>query len=141
MQRLADSSPKVIERIPNLAIGKTVGSNDLRRIKAIIPKRKRENVDFDNQHVFMLYFNGYLKGKQLTKFKGSKLDDYEIWIQKQGFWRRKTTYEIVNITKHLRQAEKLSQPQPNSIQDQESEEDNELEEEEDVILLDEDSED
>lgn len=47
MQRLSDSSTKVIERIPNFIFGKTKGQNDKRKIKAMLSSKEERN-DFEN---------------------------------------------------------------------------------------------
>lgn len=95
MQRLADSSPKVIERIPNLAIGKTVGSNDRRRIKDIMPKELLKGRLLNKEHHFELFFNGEAQSVEVDEFKGKILNDCEVDVSQEGFFRRHTNYTLL----------------------------------------------
>lgn len=106
-QRLAECSPKVVEKIPNLAIGQAAGANDLRRIKSIIPKSKYEGVDFNKQFRFQLYFDGCLFPYDVSKFKGKKTEQYIVLAEQKGYFRRRTEYKVykwreVNEPEYLR---------------------------------------
>lgn len=56
MQRLSDSSTKVIERIPNFIFGQTRGQNDKRKIKAMLPtKEARKTFENLGEHEFLCF--------------------------------------------------------------------------------------
>lgn len=91
MQRLADSSTKVTERIPNLAIGQTIGANDKRRIKAII----ESDVNFGEKWRFQLYYDGKLHSYNDTLFEGKQTVRFYITAKTMGIWHRNVKYETV----------------------------------------------
>ena len=95
MQRLADSSPKVTERIPNLVFGLVNGSNDKRRIKEIIPKHDRKKVDLTEKYHFYLCFEKNVEPYKTTDFKGERTDEYLIECITKGFLRKEQTYKVV----------------------------------------------
>lgn len=97
MQRLSDSSPKVIERIPNIAIGKTVGSNDLRRIKDIIPKKHSKTANFSKKWYFNLFFNDNLIPFLPEKFKGQPTHEYYIQQKTKGIFIKHTDYAVASV--------------------------------------------
>lgn len=81
MQRLADSSPKIIERIPNMAICQTIGINEKRRIKAILPEGTFKKHQIDTPREVLFYINGTVKKiTHLTHFNGEPT--YETVIKR-----------------------------------------------------------
>lgn len=94
MQRLADSSPKLTERIPNMAFGLMVGANDKRRIRDILPKRHRKESEIEKPFEFKLCFNNKVITYTTDLFKGKRTIEYKIECITTGFLSKKQTYTI-----------------------------------------------
>lgn len=80
MQRLSDSSTKIIERLSNFIFGRTLGENDRRKIFKMIPKEYRHIFDRLEKREFLCFLSNRDKPfvLKLTKHMIHALDYYFI---------------------------------------------------------------